>query len=888
MLRIPALLLLLLSLGCKNPPQHATTASAPATEPLATASTTTTSTTKALEPEPACDAFKVDVLRRAFAVHVGKTLPIRFEVDSSSGVHLIYNSAILPIETARLLATWRGPAWATRLTLDLSLVRTLSSVTAKALATWGAEGLQFSLALKLDGVEALSVETAKALSAFTGSNWSEAKDGPMNWDYYTPHSSVSLSLDGLTSLEAEAMRHLLFDWPKMPLASATHLSLGGLRVVPDDGLTQAQPSRADLHLKLDGISQLSPVAATLVGTWPLKELSLAGLGSLSAKSAALIGTWQAKRLGLGLEVLAPTSAALLAAFRGRELRLNKLRNLSAASAQALLAWKGAELALNAIEVLDAKTAAQILGWNARDLSAEKKITADFESQPKVDSDFAPVTEEPYEPPTLEALLAALYERRIILRSLDSKSQRKLQDWHGHRALVFAGAGSNSQDPDRWAGCDLERADTQALAKLAEATRGDKYGEGWQVLSAWQGVGPDELFPSIFEAEAATPTDAKGRTVLSANTVLDTTLITGLERNMVLSVVSEAKTLSPQGGRALARWGGSELYLNSLETLSKQAATALATWKGNTLELDGLTSLSPGVARRLARWRGDSLELDGVTDLSRASALQLSKWKGGQLELDGLRTVSTAVANVLARWPGQELQLDGLEVVGESALNALLAAKSTVSWNGQSIGSDRSRGGATVAEKLSPQLAAAMGVPPSTYTFHWLTDLRIRASALSVQQAETIVGLPGVESIEFASLATLNPFVAAVLATWQGRDLDLSGLESLSAEAASALAASGASEINLSGLLHIDVATAKALTTWEGQYLDLSGLENLSVELVRVIRGWKGVALWLRYNILVAPKDALRFDSDKGAIDFKNGYDLDVDSGDRRLEWLLSP
>lgn len=878
MIRIPALVLL--SLACKSPTQPAT-ATAPASAPLAP-------DPEAKAPEPECDEFKSEVLGKAFAVHVGQALAIRFEVDASSGVHLIYEPEILPIETARLLATWLGPAWATRLTLDLSSVRTLSPHTAEALAKWGADGLDFSMALKLDGVDALSVETAKALSAWTGSHWTEARDGTIDWDYYTPSSSVHLSLDGVTSLAAEAMRHLLFTWPNVPLASATHLSLGGLRVVPDDGLTQAQPSRANLHLKLDGVSELSFAAATLVSSWPLKELSLAGIGSLRPQSAAPIGSWQAERLGLGLEVLEPESAALLATFRGGELRLNTLRSLSAESAKALLAWKGTELALNAIETIDTKTAAQFLAWNARDLRAEKTVTAQFHSQQGKDEEFAPVTEEPYEPPTLAELLAALYDKRIVLMSLSPGAQRKLQGWHGHKPLLFTGPGSDSKGAGRLVGCDLQKADMQDLVKLAETAGDRQYGDGWEVMREWEGVGPEELFPAIFEAEPGPLDDAEGNMVLPAETVLDADLIATLIRNGGSVVVSETEILSPQGARVLARWGGSELYLNSLQTLSKEAATALATWKGNKLELDGLTSLSPSVASRLARWPGDKLELDGVTDLSRASALQLTRWKGSKLELDSLRSVSVAVAQVLARWPGEELQLDGLEVIGESALNALLAAKSTVSWNGQPISSNPSLAGATVAEKISPQLAAAMKLPPATYTFHWHTDLRIHSAALSVKQAKMIAELPGLESIEFSSLATLSPSVAAVLATWQGRDLDLSRLTSLDANTARALATSGASEIKLGGLRRIDVATAKALATWQGQYLDLSGLETLSPETVRVFLGWKGVALWLRYNVLVAPETAILLDSDKDVIDFRNVHDLEFGSGGRRLEWLLGP
>lgn len=890
MLRITPALLLLLSANyaCKSPSQPATTRPSAEVPEVPVVP----EVIEELVPEPECDAFKEEMLRKAFAIHAGQEMPVRLKVDAKSGIHLFYESTTLSVETALLLASWKGPAWATRLTLDLRSIRTLDRTTAEALATWGAEGTEFSLELKLDGLKTLSAEVAEALSVWSGSSWNEGDEDEITWDYYTPSSSVRLSLNGVATLDAKAMRHLLFTWPTVRLGSAMYLSLDGLRVVPDDGLTQAQPKGADLHLALNGVSELNEAAATLVSTWPLTELSLSGLLGLDAKSASQIGRWQAKRLSLGLEVLEPEIAAYLATFQGSDLRLDNLRNLTAQSAKALLAWRGSDLALSAIETIDAKTATEILNWNARDLSVEKKITAEFHRNQEVEDEFAPATEEVYEPPTLEALFAAFYNRRIVLSSLKSDSQRRLEEWYGHRALHFAGVDSEEEErPERPSGCALEEADKQALAKLSQVADDNQQGEEWEILWDWAPIPPEELFPTLFKAEPAVfYYDDKSRLILSGDTDLDAKLIAKLEADAVQSLMSETKMLSPQSARALARWRGAQLYLNSVETLSKKAASALVAWKGDKLELDGLTSLSPDVAAKLSRWKGDKLELDGVTELPRLSAIHLAKWKGSKLELDGLRTISPAVAKALAKWPGKELQLDGLQVLDESALNALLAAKSTVSWDGHPMSSNRHLGGATVADKLSPQLADAMKLPSSTYTFHWLTDLRIKASSLTVEQAKVIVGLPTVESIEFSSLESITPSVAAVLATWKGRELDLSSLVSLDAKTARALANSECSEIKLGGVSRIDNVTAKALTNWKGAYLDLSGIETLSKESVRIFRSWTGTLSWLRYSILVAPTDAIWFskNSDKDRFGFKNAYDLEIEGPDRRLEWVLTP
>ncbi len=831
------------------------------------------------------------MLHKAFAVHVGKELPIRFAVDASSGIHLIYDKTALSLETAKLLATWRGPAWATRLTLDLSQVQSIDAATAQALAAWGDSSTEFSLVLNLDGVETLSISAAKELSHWNGWLRSDSEEDEIDWDYYTPSSSLYLSLDGLASLEPEAMRHLLFTWPDVTLGSAMHLSLGGLRTLPNDGRTEAQPASFDLHLEIDGITTLSPAEATLVSTWPLSSLSLNGLRRLPEKSAALIGTWRVERLALGIQVLEPKTAVSLSSFRGTQLQLNQLEVLTAKRARALLAWKGSELTLNGIEQIDAATAAQLLGWNARDLGAEKRVTAEFQRNQARDVDI-PASEEVYEPPTLESQIAALYDRRIVLRTLAPKSQARLAGWHGPRPLLFAGNDPEAErNFDRPSGCNLEAVRPQDLVQLAKQAPGDdQRGEAWQVFWDWEGVPPEELYPELFRPEPRALNDAEGVVVLAADAAIDAALVSRLERDEVYDLVSETTTLSVKSAKVLARWQGSRLYLNSVETLSKEAAGALAAWRGYKLELDGLTSLDAGVAGKLAGWRGDKLELDGVTELSSGAAQRLARWRGSKLELDGLRTITIAAAKALSRWPGEELQLDGLQVLDGGALNALLTAKSTVSWNGHPMSHDRSLGGATVADKLSAQMTTAMHLPHSTYTFHWLDDLRVYTSTLSVKQAEVIVGFPKLERLEFASLNVVSPEAAAVLATWQGRELDLSSLASLDAATARALALSQCNEIKLRGLRHLDVDTAKALVAWRGDYLDLSGLETLSNESIRILRSWKGRVLWLRYDLLVSPIDSLQFSAqgDKDLVSFKNAYDLSLEEPDRRLEWHLAP
>ena len=91
-------------------------------------------------------------------------------------------------------------------------------------------------------------------------------------------------------------------------------------------------------------------------------------------------------------------------------------------------------------------------------------------------------------------------------------------------------------------------------------------------------------------------------------------------------------LSAEAARCMAKWEGSDLYLNQLTTLSPEAARYLSEWKGEWLGLNGLVELTPTTAAHLARWDGKVLSLNGLTHLSPKVLDILSQWQGEQIEL----------------------------------------------------------------------------------------------------------------------------------------------------------------------------------------------------------------------------------------------------------------
>lgn len=101
----------------------------------------------------------------------------------------------------------------------------------------------------------------------------------------------------------------------------------------------------------------------------------------------------------------------------------------------------------------------------------------------------------------------------------------------------------------------------------------------------------------------------------------------------------------------------------LTAISEKTAGCLIKWGGKDLYLNTVTELPPGVAKILAQWKGEWLSLNGVTELSAQSAQYLSQWRGKRLSLNGLTHLPQEVTQYLSKWEGEQLEMIGLRSIG---------------------------------------------------------------------------------------------------------------------------------------------------------------------------------------------------------------------------------
>jgi hypothetical protein len=99
-------------------------------------------------------------------------------------------------------------------------------------------------------------------------------------------------------------------------------------------------------------------------------------------------------------------------------------------------------------------------------------------------------------------------------------------------------------------------------------------------------------------------------------------------------------LSAETARCLAKWDGTDLFLNSLTELTPEVAQILAQWQGESISLNGVRQLQPEAARHLSQWPGKRMSLNGLSELSPEATAYLSQWKGSQLEMVGLQSIGS--------------------------------------------------------------------------------------------------------------------------------------------------------------------------------------------------------------------------------------------------------
>jgi hypothetical protein len=279
-------------------------------------------------------------------------------------------------------------------------------------------------------------------------------------------------------------------------------------------------------------------------------------------------------------------------------------------------------------------------------------------------------------------------------------------------------------------------------------------------------------------------------------------------------------------------------------LEKKPAT-LYSIDGAFANFDALTALTPEAAEVIVKHEG-ALSFNGLTELSPETAAVLAKHAPGKgfgsadLRLNGLKTLSPKAAEALAAHPGKVL-LYSLEKFD----SVPLAQKLTRQWGELRLG----------IRELSPPIAGELAKHRGTDEDKTRPGVIFRRqdgaasvlridniSSLSPETAEALAAHEGV--LVLNDLTSLPPAVAASLAKRVGNSnavrsngssltakrtgtLVLNGLETLSTESATALAAF-TGELVLKAITELTPATAAALAKHKGR-LHLTGLTKLSPE-----------------------------------------------------------
>ena len=285
-----------------------------------------------------------------------------------------------------------------------------------------------------------------------------------------------------------------------------------------------------------------------------------------------------------------------------------------------------------------------------------------------------------------------------------------------------------------------------------------------------------------------------------------------------------------------------LMLNGLKSLDADTAVALAEgWKGGIM-LGGLTSLDTDVARALTKQEARPLYFFGLTSLDAPTAKVLAEARGWDGTLSRLTRLEAPVAAELAAFKGQELYLDGLTEVSPEAADCLARFKGgRLSLDG--------------LKTLSADAAAALAASKA-----W-TGLLPNLEALDAATAAVLVAFQGTKStpavIVLSRLKEIDGETARALAAPKGHFFHVSGLTSLSAEAATALAGSDAWRFgSLPGITALDspdaIAVAKALATRKGP-LSLPNLKKISPKTLTALIQKEDVRLPLIETLEIIPE-----------------------------------
>lgn len=327
----------------------------------------------------------------------------------------------------------------------------------------------------------------------------------------------------------------------------------------------------------------------------------------------------------------------------------------------------------------------------------------------------------------------------------------------------------------------------------------------EVAAALANATNDLALPAVAELTPATATalarHAGGTLRLDGLTTIDAAVAAALAGHGGFALdLSGLKAITPEAARGLAGLRGG-LRLTGLESLSAAAAELLAAHEG-TLWL-ALPEIPPDTAAALARHRGD-LRLGLATLDSPELAKKLASQESPGL--GSVTTLSVAAARELARRQAV-LDLSGMHRLPEDVARELSACRSGVMLTGlesltaadvAALGAARvSLDGRILAATDFETRAALLSDDAFTFDYGRLTRLTPDVARAIVGREQRLV-LAAIRSFDFPQAVE----VAGVLAGFQG-DLALPGLESISANALSALIRKEDVEIPLLETLQIN-------------------------------------------------------------------------------------
>jgi len=291
-----------------------------------------------------------------------------------------------------------------------------------------------------------------------------------------------------------------------------------------------------------------------------------------------------------------------------------------------------------------------------------------------------------------------------------------------------------------------------------------------------------------------------------------------------------------------------LTVEQARAVMAKKPTRVGSIDGGFASFDALTTLTPEVAEVLVKDEG-SKSFNGLTELSPETSAVLAKhapsksFGHADLRLNGLKTLSPKAAEALAAHPGKVL-LYSLEKLDSVPLAQKLARQ----WGEVRLG----------VRELSPPIAAELAkhrgneenkTRPGVIARRAdgaASVLRLdNITSLSPETAEALAAHEGV--LVLNDLTSLPPAVAASLAKRVGNSktkrtgtLVLNGLETLSTESATALAAF-TGELVVKAIAELPPETAAALAQHKGR-LHLTGLTTLSPETHAALQTHKNLLL----------------------------------------------